>query len=71
MSRSTKPNVKRAKTVGPTEDTGASASGMAPSIGVGMGVSNFIPTVFRWWTNPTLPMEEKPRNVRIVNYSTD
>jgi len=61
MSRPTKPQVKRAKTVGPTEDTGT--SGMAPSMEVGMGALNFIPTVFRWWTNPTVSVEENPKKV--------
>ena len=65
MSRPTKPQVKRAKTVGPTEDTGT--SGMAPSMEVGMGALNFIPTVFRWWTNPTVSVEENPKKVRIVS----
>ena len=68
MSRPIKPEVISANTVGPPEDTGT--SGMAPSIEVGMRTSNLIPTVFRWWTNPTLPMEEKPKNVRIVSFST-
>jgi len=61
MSRPIKPEVINANTVGPPEDTGT--SGMAPSIEVGMRTSNLIPTVFRWWTNPTLPVEEKPKNV--------
>ena len=67
MSRPTKTTqVKRAKTFGPTENTGAFV--MAPSIEVGVETSNFIPTVFRWWTNPSLPMEEQPKNVRLFSY---
>ena len=33
-----------------------------------MGASNFIPTVFRWWTNPTQSEEKKPKKVKIVGY---